>query len=79
MKKRERKHQQELENAREEARKAESYAKLTEKKSDKEIEEREQALAEKEKSLNYVNLNLTLRVTLKIKVYLLHSQRHLFI
>lgn len=68
MKKRERKHQQELENAREEARKAESYAKLTEKeKRDKEIEEREQALAEKEKEFKLRELKSDVESDLKDK------------
>lgn len=69
LKKRERKHQQELENAREEARKkAESYAKLTEKeKRDKEIEEREQALAEKEKEFKLRELKSDVESDLKEK------------
>lgn len=69
LKKRERKHQQELENAREEARKkAESYAKLTEKeKRDKEIEEREQALAEKEKEFKLRELKSDVESDLKDK------------
>ena len=69
LKKRERKHQQELEYAREEARKkAESYAKLTEKeKRDKEIEEREQALAEKEKKFKLRELKSDVESDLKEK------------
>lgn len=69
LKKRERKHQQELEQAREEARKkAESYAKLTEKeKRDKEIEEREQALAEKEKEFKLRELKSDVESDLKEK------------
>lgn len=69
LKKRERKHQQELEYAREEARKkAESYAKLTEKeKRDKEIEEREQALAEKEKEFKLRELKSDVESDLKEK------------
>lgn len=69
LKKRERKHQQDLENAREEARKkAESYAKLTEKeKRDKEIEEREQALAEKEKEFKLRELKSDVESDLKEK------------
>lgn len=69
LKKRERKHQQELENAREEARKkGESYAKLTEKeKRDKEIEEREQALAEKEKEFKLRELKSDVESDLKEK------------
>ena len=69
MKKRDRKHQQELEQAREEARKkAESYAKLTEKeKRDKEIEEREQALAKKEKEFKLRELKSDVESDLKEK------------
>ena len=69
LKKRERKHQQDLEQAREEARKkAESYAKLTEKeKRDKEIEEREQALAEKEKEFKLRELKSDVESDLKEK------------
>lgn len=69
LKKRERKHQQDLENAREEARKkGESYAKLTEKeKRDKEIEEREQALAEKEKEFKLRELKSDVESDLKEK------------
>lgn len=69
LKKRERKHQQELEYAREEARKkAESYAKLTEKeKHDKEIEEREQALAKKEKEFKLRELKSDVENDLKDK------------
>lgn len=69
LKKRERKHQQELEYAREEARKkAESYAKLTEKeKRDKEIEEREQALAKKEKEFKLRELKSDVESDLKEK------------
>jgi len=69
LKKRDRKHQQELEQAREEARKkAESYAKLTEKeKRDKEIEEREQALAEKEKEFKLRELKSDVESDLKEK------------
>lgn len=69
LKKRERKHQQELEQAREEARKkGESYAKLTEKeKRDKEIEEREQALAEKEKEFKLRELKSDVESDLKDK------------
>lgn len=69
LKKRERKHQQDLEQAREEARKkAESYAKLTEKeKRDKEIEEREQALAEKEKDFKLRELKSDVESDLKDK------------
>lgn len=69
LKKRDRKHQQELEQAREEARKkAESYAKLTEKeKRDKEIEEREQALAEKEKEFKLRELKSDVESDLKDK------------
>jgi len=67
--KRERKHQQELEDAREEAKKeAESYAKLTEKeKKDKEIEKREQALAEKEKEFRLRELKADVENDLKDK------------
>ena len=67
--KRERKHQQELEDAREEAKKeAESYAKLTEKeKKDKEIEKREQALAEKEKEFKLRELKSDVESDLKEK------------
>lgn len=52
--KKEQKHQQELEDAKAEARKeAESYAKLTEKeKRDKELSDREQQIADKERELN---------------------------
>ena len=69
LKKRDRKHQQELEQAREEARKkAESYAKLTEKeKRDKEIEEREQALAKKEKEFKLRELKSDVESDLKEK------------
>lgn len=69
LKKRERKHQQDLEQAREEAKKkAESYAKLTEKeKRDKEIEEREQALAEKEKEFKLRELKSDVESDLKEK------------
>lgn len=69
LKKRERKHQQDLEQAREEAKKkAESYAKLTEKeKRDKEIEEREQALAEKEKQFKLRELKSDVESDLKEK------------
>lgn len=69
LKKRERKHQQELENAREEARKkGESYAKLTEKeKRDKEIEERENALVEKEKEFKLRELKSDVESDLKEK------------
>ena len=69
LKKRERKHQQELEQAREEAKKkAESYAKLTEKeKRDKEIEEREQALAKKEKEFKLRELKSDVESDLKEK------------
>lgn len=69
LKKRERKHQQDLEHAREEARKkAESYAKLTEKeKRDKEIEEREQVLAEKEKEFKLRELKSDVESDLKEK------------
>lgn len=69
LKKRDRKHQQELEKAREEARKkAESYAKLTEKeKRDKEIEEREQALAKKEKEFKLRELKSDVESDLKEK------------
>ena len=69
LKKRDRKHQQELEQAREEAKKkAESYAKLTEKeKRDKEIEEREQALAKKEKEFKLRELKSDVESDLKEK------------
>lgn len=69
LKKRERKHQQDLEQAREEAKKkAESYAKLTEKeKRDKEIEEREQALAKKEKEFKLRELKSDVESDLKEK------------
>lgn len=69
LKKRDRKHQQELEQAREEARKkAESYAKLTEKeKRDKEIEEREQVLAKKEKEFKLRELKSDVESDLKEK------------
>lgn len=69
LKKRERKHQQDLEQAREEAKKkAESYAKLTEKeKRDKEIEEREQALVEKEKEFKLRELKSDVESDLKEK------------
>lgn len=69
LKKRERKHQQDLEQAREEARKkAESYAKLTEKeKRDKEMEEREQALIEKEKEFKLRELKSDVESDLKEK------------
>ena len=60
--------------------KGESYAKLTEKeKRDKEIEEREQALAEKEKEFKLRELKSDVESDLKEKVYLLHLQSHLFI
>jgi len=67
--KRDRKHQQELDKAREEAKKeAESYAKLTEKeKKDKEIEKREQALAEKEKEFKLRELKADVESDLKEK------------
>lgn len=67
--KRDRKHQQELDKAREEAKKeAESYAKLTEKeKKDKEIEKREQALAEKEKEFKLRELKSDVESDLKEK------------
>ena len=67
--KRERKHQQELEDAREEAKKeAERYANLTEKeKKDKEIEKREQALAEKEKEFKLRELKADVESDLKEK------------
>lgn len=67
--KRERKHQQELDKAREEAKKeAESYAKLTEKeKKDKEFEKREQALAEKEKEFKLRELKSDVESDLKEK------------
>ncbi|EJD81219.1 DUF4355 domain-containing protein [Staphylococcus epidermidis] len=67
--KRDRKHQQELDKAREEAKKeAESYAKLTEKeKKDKEFEKREQALAEKEKEFKLRELKSDVESDLKEK------------
>ena len=67
--KRERRHQQELDKAREEAKKeAESYAKLTEKeKKDKEFEKREQALAEKEKEFKLRELKSDVESDLKEK------------
>ena len=67
--KRDRKHQQELDKAREEAKKeAESYAKLTEKeKKDKEFEKREQALAEKEKEFKLRELKADVESDLKEK------------
>ena len=67
--KRERKHQQELEDAREEAKKeAERYANLTEKeKKDKEIEKREQALAKKEKEFKLRELKSDVESDLKEK------------
>ncbi|UXU53205.1 DUF4355 domain-containing protein [Staphylococcus arlettae] len=54
LQKKEQKHQQELEDAKAEARKeAESYAKLTEKeKYEKELSDREQQIADKERDLN---------------------------
>ena len=69
LKKRDRKHQQDLEQVREEAKKkAESYAKLTEKeKRDKEIEEREQALAKKEKEFKLRELKSDVESDLKEK------------
>lgn len=69
LKKRERKHQQELEYAREEARKkAESYAKLTEKeKRDKEMEEREKALTEEKKEFELRKLKYDVESDLKEK------------
>ncbi len=67
--KRDRKHQQELDKAREEAKKeAESYAKLSEKeKKDKEFEKREQALAEKEKEFKLRELKADVESDLKEK------------
>lgn len=69
LKKRDRKHQQELEYAREEARKkAESYAKLTEKeKRDKKMEEREKALAEEKKEFELSRLKYDVESDLKEK------------